>query len=203
MTLAVDYEKIKDDAKKVSEKIIAEWLLNGDIEDKSIFDKDNKSLEECMKYIIDNASKQKNGNCAVIDDATVFGWAKKYYEDDSIVMDKPVQKAEVKTNATQTKIDVSKPKVQHKEYPHLETEASGVHYLGDSFTLVKNKDLEKFVKSSSSNSGVIMVVDNCAVAMGNGKATVTVYTAENSKYYRSAPVTLTFEVTSSEQLSLF
>ncbi|MBS6168618.1 MAG: hypothetical protein DBX92_14470 [Dielma fastidiosa] len=64
-------------------KNIAQYLLSrDDIKDK--LDNPKKSLDEMLQYIIDKASKRKTGNCAVIDDDTVYGWAVHYYDEDDI-----------------------------------------------------------------------------------------------------------------------
>lgn len=49
-----------------------------------ILHKENKSLNECFQYIINEAKKQAKSNCACIDDDTVFGWAVHYYDEDDI-----------------------------------------------------------------------------------------------------------------------
>lgn len=46
--------------------------------------KENKSIEECCRYIIGEASKQRDGNCAIISDDVVFGMAVHYYDEDDI-----------------------------------------------------------------------------------------------------------------------
>ena len=43
-----------------------------------------KNIKECCKYIISEAKKAKDGQVAVIADATVYGWAKHYYDEDDI-----------------------------------------------------------------------------------------------------------------------
>lgn len=47
----------------------------------------SKSLDDCVKYIISEAQKQREGNCAVIDDAVVFSWAVHYYQEDELKID--------------------------------------------------------------------------------------------------------------------
>lgn len=37
--------------------------------------------EKCFEYIRNNASKQKVGNCAVVEDSVVFKWARDYFND--------------------------------------------------------------------------------------------------------------------------
>ena len=38
-----------------------------------------RNLQSCLAHIQGQASKQKNGNVAVIDDVTVYGWAREYF----------------------------------------------------------------------------------------------------------------------------
>lgn len=59
----------------------------------------NKTLGQCWTYIVKQAQKQKQGNCACIPDMEVFGWAIHFFEEDEITEEettKPVAKAEVK-----------------------------------------------------------------------------------------------------------
>lgn len=46
--------------------------------------KEKKSIKECCAYIRGEARKISTGNVAVVDDATVYGWAVHYYDEDSI-----------------------------------------------------------------------------------------------------------------------
>lgn len=62
---------------------IAEYLqTRSDMKEK--LDNDKKSLNEMFDYIVSEANKQRNGNCACVDDETVFGWAIHYYDEDNI-----------------------------------------------------------------------------------------------------------------------
>ena len=71
---------------KVSETL-ADKINNG-----TPFEKDGKpllnkkTLSGFMKYACDEARKpaEQGANCACIDDATVYGWAIHYFEEDSI-----------------------------------------------------------------------------------------------------------------------
>lgn len=46
--------------------------------------KEKKSLSECYEYIVGEAKKRAENNCACIDDDTVYGWAVHYYDEDDI-----------------------------------------------------------------------------------------------------------------------
>ncbi len=62
------------------------------------YKKANKSIKECCKYIYSQARKLAAGGKAVgIDDATVYGWAVHYYDEDDIKVDKIQERVEVAT----------------------------------------------------------------------------------------------------------
>lgn len=50
------------------------------------YKKENKSIQECYKYIYSQAKKllAKGGNAVGVDDDTVYGWAVHYYDEDDI-----------------------------------------------------------------------------------------------------------------------
>lgn len=77
------------------------------------FAKPNKSVAECCKYIKGEAQKLKDGNVAIVEDATVYGWAVHYYDEDDIVVE-AAPKAKVVTPAAQKpepkKVEPEKPK---------------------------------------------------------------------------------------------
>lgn len=60
------------------------------------YKKANKSIKECCKYIYSRARKlAAGGNAVGIDDATVYGWAVHYYDEDDIKVDKVQERVEV------------------------------------------------------------------------------------------------------------
>lgn len=59
--------------------------------------KENKSIKECCRYIIGEASLSRNGNVAVMSDDEVFGLAVHYYDEDDIEI-KHVSEARVSAN---------------------------------------------------------------------------------------------------------
>ena len=75
------------------------------------YKKANKSIKECCKYIYSQARKLAAGGKAVgIDDATVYGWAVHYYDEDEIKVDKVQERVEVATPAAEpTKVEQPKP----------------------------------------------------------------------------------------------
>ena len=61
-------------------------------------DNRNKSIKECCKYIYSKARELAKGSNSVgIDDATVYGWAVHYYDEDDIKVDGVNGRVEVAT----------------------------------------------------------------------------------------------------------
>lgn len=76
--------------------------------------KANKSIEECIKYIYSQARKlAKGGNEVGVDDATVYGWAVHYYDEDDIKVDKVKERVEVVAPAAEP-VRAEQPKPQPK-----------------------------------------------------------------------------------------
>lgn len=81
------------------------------------YKKENKSIEECCKYIMQQAqkmyNKRVNGGIA-IDRKTVYGWAVHYYDEDDIKLEDELGRVEVADPTTiQNPISKEKP-VQKK-----------------------------------------------------------------------------------------
>lgn len=70
-----------------------------------------KTLQQCWKYITNEAKKLAINGCACIEDKTVFGWAIHFFEEDSIKGDKIKEAPLVKT----VKADDPKPKEKPKK----------------------------------------------------------------------------------------
>ena len=71
------------------------------------YKKANKSIKECCKYIYSQAKKlAKGGNAVGVDDATVYGWAVHYYDEDNIKVKDVKERVEVvaPTTVQETKI---------------------------------------------------------------------------------------------------
>lgn len=76
------------------------------------YKKENKSIKECCKYIYSKARELAKGSNSVgIDDATVYGWAVHYYDEDDIKVDEVQERVEV---AASEPASVEHPKPQHK-----------------------------------------------------------------------------------------
>ena len=118
-------EKILQYLKENASETLAEKINNG-----TPFEKDGnpllnkKTLSGCMKYACDEAKKlaEKGANSACIDDATVYGWAVHYFEEESIegtlyTLDgeeyKPAVKAKNAQKSTYT--PTSAPKQQNQQ----------------------------------------------------------------------------------------
>lgn len=81
--------------------------LDGRAKEDSLFaetyKKENKSIEECCKYIMQQAqkmyNKRVNGGIA-IDRKTVYGWAVHYYDEDDIKLEDELERVEVAAPTT-------------------------------------------------------------------------------------------------------
>lgn len=81
------------------------------------YKKANKSIKECCKYIYSQAKKlAKGGNAVGVDDATVYGWAVHYYDEDNIKVDKVQERVEVVAPASEP-AKAEQPKPQLKPQP--------------------------------------------------------------------------------------
>ncbi len=63
--------------------------------------KANKSIKECCRYIISRARKL-GGQAVAVDDATVYGWAVHYYDEDDIKVEAAPEPARVAAPAAVT-----------------------------------------------------------------------------------------------------
>lgn len=79
------------------EEKIQEYLENYCKENevfKAAYSKKDRTIEKCIAYIVDQASKeQRVNNCAVVDDAKVFHWAREYYENENDIEEPKITKA--------------------------------------------------------------------------------------------------------------
>lgn len=86
------------------ETTIKKYLDNRAKEDSlfaETYKKANKSIKECCKYIYSQARKMAKGSNSVgIDDATVFGWAVHYYDEDDVKVEEVKEQVEVATPVT-------------------------------------------------------------------------------------------------------
>lgn len=102
------------------ETTIQKYLENRAKEDSlfaETYKKANKSIKECCKYIYSKAQKlAAGGNAVGIDDATVYGWAVHYYDEDEIKVDKVQEHVEVVSSVPEpTKVEQPKPLVKPQQ----------------------------------------------------------------------------------------
>lgn len=101
--------------------------LDGRAKEDSLFaetyKKENKSIEECCKYIMQQAqkmyNKRVNGGIA-IDRKTVYGWAVHYYDEDDIKLEGELERVEVAAPST-IKNPISKEKPVQKKNERKKT----------------------------------------------------------------------------------
>ena len=80
-------KRIKEYLEKSASDVLADKINNGiQVEKDGITLINKKTLDGFMKYATDEARKiaEKGSSYACVDDATVFGWAVHYFEEDSI-----------------------------------------------------------------------------------------------------------------------
>lgn len=72
------------------------------------YKKANKSIKGCCRYIISRARKL-GGTAVAVDDATVYGWAVHYYDEDNIKVEASSGRVEVAAPAAVVKPEPAKP----------------------------------------------------------------------------------------------
>lgn len=95
---------LKLEAKTSNEQIVLDYLNKNASE--MLAEKINdgkKNLSQCWSYIVSEAKKLAQNNCACVEDATVFGWAIHFFEEDSIDGNKFNTKSPVKVTNTKPK----------------------------------------------------------------------------------------------------
>ena len=98
-------------ANQIFETTIKNYLDNRAREDSlfaETYKKANKSIKECCRYIISRARKL-GGTAGAVDDATVYGWAVHYYDEDNIKVEASSGRVEVAAPAAVVKPGPAKP----------------------------------------------------------------------------------------------
>lgn len=98
-------------ANQIFETTIKNYLDNRAREDSlfaETYKKANKSIKECCRYIISRARKL-GGTAVAVDDATVYGWAVHYYDEDNIKVEASSGRVEVAAPAAVVKPEQAKP----------------------------------------------------------------------------------------------
>ncbi|QIL49702.1 hypothetical protein G7082_00245 [Vagococcus hydrophili] len=92
-----------------AEDAIHNWLCDQECEE--LFEgilKKEKSIKGALKYCSEQASKQKDGNVAMIADQTVFGWVYKYFTSKKLPKSNSSIQATVKVAAQPKKTSAKK-----------------------------------------------------------------------------------------------
>ena len=90
----------------MAKEIIKQYLDNRAKTDELFavaYAKPNKSIDECMQYIMGEAKKQ-GGSAVCISDEVVFGWAVHYYDEDNIKINKVSGRASVSASTPQVEL---------------------------------------------------------------------------------------------------
>lgn len=98
-------------ANQIFETTIKNYLDNRAREDSlfaETYKKANKSIKECCRYIISRARKL-GGTAVAVDDATVYGWAVHYYDEDNIKVEASSGRVEIAAPAAVVKPGPAKP----------------------------------------------------------------------------------------------
>ena len=112
----------KNDKLNPYEKIILEEMWNrsgvnteGAEIDQRLLDgleSKDKNIHACFQYIVAQAKKKASGNCAMIEDSVVYGWAHHYYIEPKEVIDAELHPKPKEKPKTDTKVE--NPKVTPK-----------------------------------------------------------------------------------------
>lgn len=92
------------------EEIIKKYLAQRSLTDDSVarnMQKPGKTIKGCCEYIKKKARESAKGNCVMVEDEVVYGWAVHYFDEDNLKEDKqptPVAKVVV------SKKEAAKPK---------------------------------------------------------------------------------------------
>lgn len=66
---------------------------------KTKYQNPNKNIKECCKYIISEAKKKAEKNCAILPDDEVYYMARHYYEEENIKIDDVKAKVEMSSDS--------------------------------------------------------------------------------------------------------
>lgn len=112
-------KKFQEAIKAYLDKRAAEDLLFA-----QSYAKEGKSIEECCRYIIGEASKQREDQAAVMSDSEVYGLAVHYYDEDNIKINPVHIGARVEHNgATYEPTEEDKENARKAALKRLEDEA--------------------------------------------------------------------------------
>lgn len=109
-----------------AEDAIHNWLC--DQEDELLFEgilKVDRSIKGAIKYCTSQASKQKNGNVAMIDNETVFGWVKKYFITKKVAKSSEKVTAEVISSESIPKMEKEEKKTFNEKVSAIANKRAG------------------------------------------------------------------------------
>lgn len=113
---------LANDIKKQPNLKIVDYLVSrNDMNEKYL--NEEKSLNQMFEFITQQARKKSNGDCVMIDDDTVFGWAIHYWDEpnDKLGLDKP-SNIQPKKNSKEEKNKETLDKVQKSEEEKIKSE---------------------------------------------------------------------------------
>lgn len=67
---------------------------------------DEQKLDDCVKMLFKKASKLKEGNCAMVEDMTVYKWVRDFFYGDDTPVEDTVMAAEIYTDSQEDEEDI-------------------------------------------------------------------------------------------------
>ena len=96
---------------------------------KARYEDKDKSMDECVKYIFEQAKKQAENNCAAIDNDEVLNWAVHYYQEkDCKQKDNVVAKVKASSPAVASPLP-AKPQPKKKTEPKAKKAESKAKFV--------------------------------------------------------------------------
>lgn len=123
-------KKPKEDKLNAYEKVILAEMErrakgeDGDMPDDNLADglaSKDKNIHACYQYVVAQARKKAVGQCAMIEDSVVYGWAHHYYIEPKEVIDAELHPKPKEKPKTDTKTATTPSPTKSKEKPKTET----------------------------------------------------------------------------------
>lgn len=151
--------KIQEERNNVDDwlKVIADYLLTRD-DIKSSLEKENKSLEECGRYILQEA--RKKGSFVAMSDKEVFGLAVHYYDEDNLKIGKTINHAHVKKSEDTVE---SKPAQEEKTVEKVDIEKIVEKRVQERLAKIKKAEKEEKEKRKAERKAKKQKVDQVSL----------------------------------------
>lgn len=107
--------------KEIIKKYLDERALNDELFAQS-YRKENKSIEECCRFIIGEARKKQKNGVAAMSDEEVYGLAVHYYDEDNIKVTEPKNSTHVSSTVNYEPTEEDKERAKKAALKRLEEE---------------------------------------------------------------------------------